>query len=212
MQERPQNYNAVEEESEATLIAPRFDASDARRAHPVVPLEETRPRAAFVNTRARLGRGVRRSWPLSLIVVALLAVGAIGGAVATKVLRRTHTNPSAQAPAETAPAQTSDAPTQPDAASVAPAPREDAGVKRQSRTTRVAREQVPAEGAGIIAPSELLRGDREDSVDEGEGRRGKGRDKRHGRDGEGDGEKEMQKALKHAKGKSPRLVDVLTNP
>lgn len=242
MQERPQNYNAEGDESEATLIAPRFDANDARRAHPVVPLEEARTPASFMNTRVPLRRSLKRSWAITLMVIALIAVGAIGGAVATKFLRRPQATPTAQAPADvaptqesapaqSAPAQTSEVPIQSDASAaaspaaaspVAPqAPREDARVKRPSQPSRGARGQVPRDDADIIAPAELVRGDRGESRDEGEGRRGhwkeRGRDRRDGRDDngdgrDGDGEKEMRKTSKRAKGKVPRLVDVLTNP
>jgi cytoskeletal protein RodZ len=238
MHERSQNFNAGEGESEDTLIAPRFDAEEARHAHPVVPLEETRPRTSFVNTRASFMNtpasfrsGFKRSWPLSLMVVALIAVGAVGGAVATKVLRRPNVSPTAQAPVETAPAQTtvpartSDAPTQSNISSAAttsaapvstaPVSQEDMRMKRPSHTSRSVREQSHEGDADISVPAESVRGNDRDFKEEGEGRRdhGREREKRHGHDDNGgDGEKEMRKASKHAKGKSPRLVDVLTNP
>src|SRR5437588_291939 len=115
MQERSHNFEEGTDESEVTLAAPRFDADEARHAHPVVPLDEVP-----AGTDARAGRapyrgGARRQWPLSLIVVALLASAALGG-VATKVLHRAHTTPtpapvSADAARDRQP-QTDTAPTQ----------------------------------------------------------------------------------------------------
>jgi hypothetical protein len=40
MQERPENFKAPDEDPEATLVTPRFDEEETRRAHPVVPLAE----------------------------------------------------------------------------------------------------------------------------------------------------------------------------
>src|SRR5438477_616178 len=36
------NFNAESDEAYATLVSPRFDADDARHAHPVVPLDAVR--------------------------------------------------------------------------------------------------------------------------------------------------------------------------
>lgn len=205
MQERPENFNDVDDESEATLVTPRFDADDARHAHPVVPLAEARPQVAYATTRTR--RPVRRSWPPALLLVLLLAAAAVGGVVATKVLRRPNVTPAAvQAPAETAPNETT--PTQ-TAEAPAPPAREDAPTTTAApRDTRAQRTR----DASVVAPPEAARGDVEDyNVDEDEDRRGHSKKKHHGRDEE-DGEKELRKVFKHAKEKAPRLVDVLTNP
>src|SRR5215216_7452460 len=61
MRERPENFN-TDNDTEATLVAPRFDADDARRAHPVVPLAEAPPSAPFASAPRALygGRGLRR--------------------------------------------------------------------------------------------------------------------------------------------------------
>lgn len=83
MQENPRQF----EDPDATLASPRFDAHDAQRAHPVVPLDEVRERKA---TRNRIASHARRPWLLTLVVVSLLAVVAVAG-IATKVLRRAHT-------------------------------------------------------------------------------------------------------------------------
>ena len=79
MRQRPENFNAADEDSDTTLVAPRFDADDARRAHPVVPLAE----APALAPRAR---APRRAWTTALFAVALLAVAALGGAVATQFM------------------------------------------------------------------------------------------------------------------------------
>jgi hypothetical protein len=197
MQERPENLNAVDEGSEATMVTPRFDAEEASRAHPVVPLAEASPRANLFNRRARRGRGLRRSWPPALLAVALLAVAAAGGALATKVLRRAPANPAAtQEPAAAiAPTQAAEAPAQPETPPASEAPREVEGAKSHTPAPRATRD------------------DAEDSKGEDEGRRDKGHGKRRARDDDdGDGDKEMRRVLKSAKKKVPRLVDVLTRP
>ncbi|HEX8291482.1 MAG TPA: hypothetical protein VF570_07005, partial [Pyrinomonadaceae bacterium] len=126
MRERPENFNAAGEDPEATLVAPRFDADDARRAHPVVPLAAAPPLASHVRRRAP-----RRSWTPALFAVALLAVAAVGGAVATRVMQ----SPGAeQAQEQSAPARAAEAPPQalpaeatpPVTAAAVEAPREDA--------------------------------------------------------------------------------------
>jgi hypothetical protein len=242
MQERPVNFSAVEDESEATLIAPRFDAEEARRAHPVVPLVETRTRAPFatdLSASASLRRNSRRSWALTLLVVSLLAVGAVGGVLATKVLHRQTANPTAQVPAESAPVQTVDATPRAEAEASAPttasrddarAPHDDALAThddtrathdaalaaRPPRRTREQNRREPEqnrkEGAGILLPAEIVRGGGEERTDEGEDHRGHGRGRERGRRHDDDGEKEMRKTLKRVKGNLPRLVDVLTGP
>ena len=202
MQERPENFNDTGGDPEATLITPRFDAEEARRAHPVVPLAEAHD--PFVNQpRARARRGLRRPWPPALLAVALLAVFAAGGVVASKVLRRTQPNPAAaQAPAALAPAQAAEAPAPPETTAPVEAPREVADTKPRPRATRVRR----AENAGAVARDEA-----EDFEDRDEGRRDKGRGKSRER-AEDDGEKEMRQMVKDAKKKVPRLVDVLVRP
>lgn len=71
-------------DGEATLALPRFDESEAREASPVVPLSEVRgPRFAAVFGAFRNWRGptLSRSWPLVLLLFAVLAAGAVGAAV-----------------------------------------------------------------------------------------------------------------------------------
>jgi len=81
--------------------------------------------------------------------------------------------------------------------------------KPVARTTRAARarraEEAPA------APAATQRADVEDSEGEDEERRGRARERHRVRADEG-GEKELRKALKHTKGKAPRLFDVLVTP
>ena len=203
MRERPENFNDAGGDPEATLVTPRFDAEEARRAHPVVPLAEAHD--PFVNRpRARARRGPRRPWPPALLAVALLAVFAAGGVVASKVLRRTQPSPAAaQAPAAVAPVQAAEAPTEPQTPPAAEAPREVADTKPQPRATRVRR----AEDAGAA----VARADAEVFEDGNEDRRDKGRGKRRER-AEDDGEKEMRQIVKDARKKVPRLVDVLVKP
>jgi type IV secretory pathway VirB10-like protein len=209
MQERPQNFSEVDEEPEATLVTPRFDAEEARRAEPVVPLSET---------HARPRRGPRRSWATALLAVVLLAAVAAGGVLASKVLRRPQTNAPAQTEAAPAPPQTADAP-QPQETTPAPQeappaapqmPREEASAKRPPRAPRDSREREAGERV-LPAPAQIPRGAVEDSGDRDDERRGHAREKRRGREDD-DAEKETRKAPKHAKSKVPRLVDVLTGP
>jgi hypothetical protein len=227
MQERPQNIDGMGEDPEATLVAPRFDAEEARRAHPVVPLVETNTRASFANAPVWLRRGPRRSWPTAMLAVVMLAAAAAGGALATKVLR-----PQASAPVQTeaAPVQTEVTPAQAEAAPAAsptgdasqplptkearqsqeasPAPQAPPEEARAKQTPRESRERE-SEAGMLAAPAAILRRAAEDSDDKGDERRGRGKRRERGDD---EAEKEMRKALKHAKGKAPRLVDVLTGP
>ncbi|HEX8353845.1 MAG TPA: hypothetical protein VF611_13145, partial [Pyrinomonadaceae bacterium] len=144
MRERPENLNAAGDESGATLIAPRFDAEEARRAHPVVPLAEARPRAPFAAARAHARPGLRRSWPRALLAVALLAVAVVSGVVTARVLRGSQPSAAAsQAPEAVAPAQAAEVPppeaqTPPDAAA---APRIEGRAESQPARPRVVRDR-----------------------------------------------------------------------
>ena len=202
MQERPENFNDAGDDREATLVAPRFDAEEARRAHPVVPLAEARePRVK--HRRAR--RGMQRPWPPALLAVALLVGVAVGGVIASKVLRRAQPTEAAQTPAVVAPSQAAEAPAPPKTSTPVEAPREVADTKLEPRATRTRR----AEDAGRIVRDEAPRADAEDFADEGRGDKGRGKRRRHAED---DGEKETRQVVKDAKKKVPRLVDVLVKP
>ncbi|HEX8150734.1 MAG TPA: hypothetical protein VF591_26355 [Pyrinomonadaceae bacterium] len=199
MRQRPENFNPAGEDPEATLVAPRFDADDARRAHPVVPLAEAHA------SRGARAHTPRRSWANALLAVVLLAVAALGGAVATKFMQspreeRGQEVEQVQERTQAAPAQTAEAPPpQPSTPQAADAPREDvATTKAARRETRTRRARAAVESA------------REDVYEDEDGeRRAKAWEKR--REREDEVEKEMRKALKRAKGKAPRLVDVLTS-
>src|SRR5215218_500103 len=117
MKERPENFNAVEDDAEATLVAPRFDAEEARHAHPVVPLAEARTHAPYASPRPPAGRGLRRPWPPALLAVAPLAV---------------------------APVQASDAPAQTETPTAAEPPREVARTKPATRARRAEDARAPA--------------------------------------------------------------------
>jgi hypothetical protein len=206
MGQRPENFNPAGEDPEATLVTPRFDETEARHAHPVVPLEEA-------PARGRRARAPRRSWANVLPVVALLVVAALGGAAATKFMQspraeRVQEAGQAQEQAQPAPVQAAEAPpppSQPPAPQVSEASREQApAAKPETREThtRPARTAAPA-------PVAVERVEVDDDDDDGEAR-GKSSERRRGR--EDDVEKELRKAAKRAKGKAPRLVDVLTSP
>ena len=204
MQQRPENLKAGED-PETTLVTPRFDANDARRAHPVVPLAEAPPRTPYTNAhapRVRRARAPRRSWTTALLAVALLAVAAVGGALATKGLQR----PSAEQGQEqtpSAPAQALEAPpTQPEAPQAVETPREETtAAKPSTRDTRTRRTRN-ADTLVAIEPA------REDAEADEDHERGKKAEKR--REHEDDTEKETRRTLKRAKKNAPRLVDVLT--
>jgi hypothetical protein len=211
MQERRANFNAGAGDPETTLVSPRFDADDARRAHPVVPLASAPPRAAHAGPRRSARRGLGRSWTPALLAVALLAGVAVGGVVASKVLRRAQPTPdtAAEAPATDAPTQAADVPAETQAPPAVEPPREVAATKPEPRTQRAARGRR-AESAPLM--EEVVRAVAEDFEDDDKGRRrDKGRGKHRDR-AEDDAEKEMRKALKRAKDKAPRLVDVLVSP
>lgn len=215
MSQRPENFKAVDEEPDETLVTPRFDDDDARRAHPVVPLAEA-------PARTRRVRATRRSWAPALLAVLLLVAAALGGALATKYMQGPRAEsaqeaeqaPQEQAPQEqtqTAPAQKAEAPpTQPSTpapATTEAAPREEASAKPAARDTQTRRARANAPAPAVVVPA------REDAYeDEDEDRRGRGSGRRRGREGhEDDVEKELRKALKRGKGKAPRLVDVITS-
>lgn len=210
MQQRPENFRAAGEDPEATLVTPRFDADDARHAHPVVPLTEAPARASDPNgQRTRPVRSSRRTWASALLAVALLAVAAIGGALVTKVLQRPNAE-RVQEQTQTAPAQTAEAPMpQPSPPAAAEATREAAPATRPAT-----RDTRPRPAQAIAAePAREEADERED-----EDRRGSASEKRRGREDreredrgrEDEVEKQMRKASKRLKGKVPRLVDVLT--
>lgn len=217
MQQRPEKFKRADGDPEATLVAPRFDDEEARRAHPVVPLAAAGAHAP--NAYAR--RGPRRSWSTALLAVALLAVAAVGGAGASMFMRRAPSTPAAaQEPAAVAPTQAAEVPAQVEQQPQQPAvatsrelTREVADTKPEPRAPRepqARREEV----APVRARDEDARDDRKDF--EGEDRRDREREKEHGRrrgrGKEDDGEKEMRKVQKRAKDKAPRLVDVLVHP
>ncbi len=215
MQQRPEKFNKADGDPEATLVAPRFDDEEARRAHPVVPLAEGRAPHAAAYAR----RGPRRSWPTVLLAVALLAVAAVGGAVASMYLRRTPSTPTAeQTPAAVAPAQAAEVPAQveppPAVATTREVTREVADTKPEARAPRESQARRD-EGATVRARDEGGRDaerkgfEDEDKRDKG---RGKERGRRRGRGEDDEAEKEMRKVLKRGKDKAPRLVDVLVHP
>lgn len=206
MRQRPENFNAAGEDPDATLITPRFDDDDARHAHPVVPLVEA-PRPAPYVSAAR-PRRTRRSWTPALLAVALLAAAALGGALAVKFTQSPRAE-QAQEQTQPAPVQATEAPppAQPPAAAAAEAPREETPAARpatpEPRPRRQRTAAVAAEPAREVAED-----------DEDVERRAKSAEKRRQRDDEVEKElrKQLDKAAKHAKGKAPRLVDVLTPP
>ena len=196
MKQRPENLEAAED-PEATLVAPRFDADDARRANPVIRLAEATERTQYA-PRVWRARGARRSWMTALLAVALLAVAAIGGALVTKVMQGPRAEQT-QEQTQAVPVQAAEAPPpQPSTPAVAEAPREEEPVaaKPTPRTRR-------ARTTDAAVTTEI--GDNEDWDS-----RDKASKKR--REREEDVEKELRKALKRPKGKDARLVDVLTGP
>ncbi|HEY0174385.1 MAG TPA: hypothetical protein VGB98_25440 [Pyrinomonadaceae bacterium] len=224
MQQRPEKFRTGDGDPEATLVAPRFDDEEARRAHPVVPLAQPGAHAPHAGAYAR--RGARRSWPTALLAVALLAVAAVGGAVASMVLRPTPSAPpAAQAPAALAPAQAAEVPAQEIPTRVEPAPalaaprevadtnpREAREVTDGKPEARAPRDSQPRrdEGAAVRVRNEAAHGERESYEDEDGDRRGKRERRRERREDEG--EKETRKVLKRGRDKAPRLVDVLVSP
>ena len=202
MQGRPENFKAPDEDPEATLVTPRFDEEEARRASPVVPLVEAPARPSYVNAPRRVrARGPRRSWMPALLAVALLVVAAVGGAITTKFMRSPRAQ-QAQEQTQAAPVQTAEAPPQPSMPLAAEAPREETpAVNPTPRNVRTRRAR-----AATTLAAEPERGAMDDDEDD-ELREIREEIRR-------EREKEMRKALKRAKeqakGKAPRLVDVFT--
>jgi hypothetical protein len=238
MQGRPQNFEEVGNEPKVTLPSPRFDADEARRAHPVVPLSEAQ---TFAPARARRTRFVgvpRRHLLLALLAVVLLALFAFGGVLA---LRRSHAKTPAPVPneaaqdnqttqADTAPQQTAPAPPAdalpqtgatnaqentsaqtPRAPAPADADEEQAGGQKteESAAPREREERATrARRAEESAPPTVVSRAGRGEVG-GEDFEHRGRLKGHdARDLDPD-EKEALKAGRHAKKGQARLVDVL---
>ena len=201
MSERPENFNPAGQDPEATLVTPRFDEAEARRAHPVVPLAVAPTHTSYVSAHAPRRRTRRRSWMPALLAVALLAVAAVGGAVATKYMQgpRAQRVPEQPQQEQPAPVQAAEAPAQqPVTIPAAEAPREDAPAPtltpRRARTRRERAAPAPTryEAEGYRDEDGELREIREEVRRERE--------------------KEMRKATKRAQKNAPRLVDVLTRP
>ena len=210
MHERSDNFKNADDESEITLATPRFDAVEASRAHAVVPLDAVRPAHASVGkAHAFFRRSGRRSWPLSLIIVALLAVVA-GGGIATTVLRRANKAQPASESSTVAPETLQADAVQPPAAT---ASRDEARVSRAPQRVRADSEPRSNRDEESFTATEILRRvEREGSGDEVEERRdddkGRGKHRKH----DGDERKDSRKDSKHGKKGSTRLVDVLTGP
>jgi hypothetical protein len=210
MRQRPENFNAAGEVPEATLVTPRFDADDARHAHPVVPLVEAPARTPYVN--ASQWRAPRRSWAPALLAVALLAAAALGGALVMKLMQSPRAE-QAQEQTQAAPVQTTEAPppAQPSTPVAAESPREDAPTVKPATPEPRPRRSSTAAAVATAAPEPA----REVAEDDEDGeRRSKSAEKHRERDDDVEKEtrKQMDKAMKRAKGKAPRLVDVLTPP
>ncbi|MDQ3918604.1 MAG: hypothetical protein M3348_09015 [Acidobacteriota bacterium] len=225
MQERPQNFGEVTDDPEVTLATPRFDADEARRAHPVVPLSE----AGALTRRTRFRDGARRHLPLTLLALALFSAVTFGGILA---LRRSHANaPVSDAAAQDGqPTQTDatppqSAPAQADAANAqenstaqtpsAPAPNaadeeKTSEQKTEDRASARAREERAAHarrGEESLAQPVASRAGRREAGGEEIEHRGRLKDY-DARDLDAD-EKEALKAGRHAKKGEARLVDVL---
>src|SRR5688500_6516091 len=168
MKQRPENLGVGGGDPESTLVMPRFDDEEARRAHPVVPLAEADRRASAWAGRPR--------WTPALLAVVLLAAVAVDGVVASKVLGTSQHDPAAavQTPAESAPAQAEDAPAQtvqPTAESAPAAPpREVADTKPEARPAPVTRARREEDTAAPVRV-EAARVDADDFEDERKDRR-----------------------------------------
>jgi hypothetical protein len=210
MNERSHNFNDADDESEITLATPRFDETEASRAHAVVPLDAVRrSHTAVGKAHATFRRGGRRSWPLSVIAVALLAVVTVGG-IATTVLRRANKARPAAASSVVAPDVLQTNAVQPPAATES---RDEARVSRAPRRVRDAVEpRSDGDDESFPATEILRRVEREGSGGEDEDRRdedkGRGKHRKH----DGDEGSDSRKDSKRAKKGSARLVDVLTGP
>ena len=202
MQGRPENFYAPGEDPEATLVTPRFDAEEERRAHPVVPLAEAPARASYADAPRRVRvRGPRRSWTPALLAVALLVVAAVGGAVTTNFMRSPRAE-RVQEQTQAAPVQAAEAPPHTSTPVAAEAPRED--TPAASPTPRRARTRRARAATTLAAESWRTAADDDEDEELREIREEIRRER----------EKEVRKAFKRAKeqakGKAPRLVDVLT--
>lgn len=152
---RQRDNFAAEDDSEVTLVGPRFDEEAKEAARPVVPLSQVR--SADFYGRAMAGgphapaRYGRNGWPRSLVI--MLAVVAVAAAVTAAALYQSAKTPAPQASDETtveAGAETADKERVPAAAEKASEP-----APESSSATRE-RENV-ARGNGTAAPSQPAR-------------------------------------------------------
>ncbi len=196
-----------QDDSEQTLIAPRFDPAEEQEARPVVPLAEVRvhEQAHWRKLASYLRPVQHHSWPLALLVACLLTVGVVG---ATALIRHRQ---RAQAEATT---------TQPTAPAVSlpaganqPAPASNNGSARvrnapaavAPRTAaRPAVEQVApdnAEASARFSDSEAS------DEDKHEHKREKQKHKEHG--DEDEGFVSLPRNKKEARRAAARLVDTI---
>ena len=86
-------YTDAEDDTEATLVEPRFDEEAKEAARPVVPLSQVTSADLYAGAPARRGRS---SWPHAMIItLAVIAVAAVVTAAALYRSNRTTATPTA---------------------------------------------------------------------------------------------------------------------
>lgn len=204
---------------EPTLVAPRFDESEARTANPVVPLSEVRePRFAAARAALRNWRGpaFNRSWPLVLLLFGVLAAGAVGAAVYRQQRDARLASEPQPAPEEATDARAADSnarstPAQPVANG---ATRERRGARR-AETQRPAREDASGGGGDEAALAGMALADFVGGAgdeEKGDGKERK-RKRRGGKRGGDDGDDDGREGRASGRGKFSRggakLIDVI---
>lgn len=137
------SQNIPADESEETLVAPRFDEVETVQAQPVVPLADAPP---HTNGGRPLSSRFR-SWPLALVLVSALVGSVLGGAGLYLYQRRANARMSV----ETQPTS----PTAPNEAAQPPVtvPEESAALPPQSVEPAVEPEETTANGpAKMVEP------------------------------------------------------------
>jgi type IV secretory pathway VirB10-like protein len=137
-EENQQNFGTEDEDSDVTLVAPRFDEAAAVTARPVEPLAENglHDRLTVGPAPAYAPRPVRRSWVVALVLVSALVGSMLGGIGLRFYQKRQRVAAAAQnvAPVETTPAPVETTPAQEEVS---------ATTTDEARETPIAKAQPP---------------------------------------------------------------------
>jgi hypothetical protein len=204
------------DDSDATLVTPRFDEEETVLAQPVVPLDAPEELPPHTPAAAPRPYAARRQWPLALVLVSALVGSVIGGAGLYFFQKHRRSNVAPAAPAEAA--QPSPAPTVEQAAEAAdevsaPAPESAPAAEIIDADEAAA---APDERADKRADDDDRDAERADKTPAPAPTRAREGSPKRGKKGERDDEsqrRERRSASEGEEGRSEaRRVDVMTYP